>query len=349
MMAVLRSPVASAFLAPPPSMAGTSVKHRLLATVGAPLMRWRNRRRLTILMFHGFTDREHTGLENAQHKHLAVQKFELFLRHLRRHYSIISLDHARDCLNKAAPLPRSPVVLTFDDGFRSNYTLAYPLLKKWQVPATIYLATEFVSERKPIWVDRVDHALNQAGKTVRDLIETKRWLKKLPQEEIEAAVSSLEQQMGGLPLDLRSGTAAPIYHPLAWTEILEMQASGLVSFGAHTHTHKIMGRCQDETVRQEVRRSKQIIEKETAVRCTHFCYPNGGPGDSSPRSEQILAEEGYETSVLALGGVNPVPCPGMSLDRLGITNGMSFGEFELTVCGFLPMVHAWRQRRARPA
>ncbi|HEY1082866.1 MAG TPA: polysaccharide deacetylase family protein, partial [Prosthecobacter sp.] len=252
-------------------------------------------------------------------------------------------------LTQNIPLPPNAMVLTFDDGFRSNYTLAYPLLKKWQIPATIYLATEYVDERKPIWVDRVDHALGQAGKTVKDLIETKRHLKKLPQEGIEAAVSELESQMGGQPLDLNKPDVAPIYTPLLWSEIQEMQNSGLISFGAHTHTHKIMGRCQDETVRHEVRKSKAIIEERTGRPCIHFCYPNGGDGDSSPNSENILKEEGYGTTVLALGDVNTLPCPSFSLDRLGVTNGLSLAQFELTACGFLPMLHHMRKRRAAKA
>lgn len=299
-------------------------------------MRWRNRNRLTILMFHGFTDQKHQGLENAQHKHLEVQKFEAFLKHLTQHFHMLSLDQAVNHLNHRTPLPQNSVVLTFDDGFRSNFLLAYPLLKKWRAPALIYLATEFVDEKKPIWVDRVDHALNQAGKSVKDLIEAKKHLKKLPQESIESAVTELENRHGGAPLNLQSSSVAEIYKPLEWEQIKEMQDSGLVTFGAHTHSHKILGRCRDETVYREVRLSKQIIEEKTGHPCVHFCYPNGGRGDYSQQSEAILKDTGFQSSVLALGGLNRLPCSPFSLKRLGVTNGLSQAEFELTVSGFLP-------------
>lgn len=298
-------------------------------------------------MFHGFTDKAHTGLENAQHKHLDVQKFEAFLQHLVRHFQVISLDEAVQHLQQGTAMPKKAMVLTFDDGFHSNYRLAYPLLKKWRVPATIYLATEYVDELKPIWVDRVDHAMNKAGKTVKELVEVKRRLKKLPQENLEAAVAELENELGQTTLDLRSPALLDIYRPLTWEQIREMQESGLVSFGAHTHTHKILGRCSDETIRQEARQSKRIIEQNTGRPCVHFCYPNGGIGDSSESSERILQEEGYKSSVLALGSLNSLPCTSFPIDRLGVTNGLSQAEFELTVCGFLPLLHELRQKRAK--
>lgn len=330
-------------------MARNAQKLRLLAYAFGHVMRRIHRNRLTILMFHGFTDKEHTGLENAQHKHLHVKTFDTFLGHLAKHYHPISMDEAVRHLNNGTRLPKNSVVLTFDDGFLSNYKLAYPRLQKWGIPGLIYLATEFVDEKKPIWVDRVDHALGQSGKSVQDLNAAKKHLKRLPQDTIEMAVSELEEQCGGTRLDLKAPGVSEIYRPLEWSQVREMQDSGLITFGAHTHTHKIIGRCTEKTIRQEVLQSKEIIEKETGRPCTHFCYPNGGADDYTPRSETILQETGFQSSVLALGGLNKVPCPAFPLNRLGVTNALSYAEFQLTVCGFLPWLNERRKRRALKA
>lgn len=325
----------------------STLKHTLMAKALGGTCRYYNRGRLTVLMFHGLTDREHAGLENAQHKHLHIKLFEAYLDHIQQCFTPISLDRAVAGLESGQTLPANAIVLTFDDGFRSNYTLGYPLLKQRHVPATIYLATEFVNQRRPVWVDRVDRAMNLAGKKLAELVQTKKELKALPQEEVHAAVSRLEETLAVTPLNLDAPDTPAIYHPLNWNEIREMQSSGLISFGAHTHTHKILGRCRPETVREEVSQSKTIIEEQLQQECIHFCYPNGGEGDSSQAAEQILKDCGYRSSVLALGQLNRVPCSAFSLDRLGVTNDLSLAQFELMLCGFSPFLHDYRQRRAR--
>jgi peptidoglycan/xylan/chitin deacetylase (PgdA/CDA1 family) len=284
-------------------------------------------------MFHGFTDGTHEGLENCQGKHLHVGRFEQFLNHLKTNFNVISLVELTSCLRRKVLPPPLSVVLTFDDGFLSNYTLAFPLLQKYGLPATIFVATEFVDEKKPIWVDRIDYALNKVGRSKEHLIQVKRQFKSLTHDDLHEAVRRFEEEVGHR-LETSNGPNLPaIYHALDWDHIRTMQQSGLITIGAHTHTHPILGHCSADVAFTEVMTSKSIIERETGRPCTTFCYPNGGPGDFTEATEEILRGLEFETTVTTIGGRNSSHCSPFLLKRLGVTNDMDIAQFELLMAG----------------
>jgi len=302
--------------------------------VGLPSMgRAINQARPKVLMFHGLTEREHTGLENCQHKHLHVRRFEAFLAHLKKHFRLIALDELARCLSSGIPPPPYSVALTFDDGFLSNYTLGFPLLKRYDAPATIFAATEFVDEKKPIWVDRVDYALDQAGRDKVELIRVKRELKSLPADKLEDALVSLENGLGYRLENANLPSVPAIYHAMDWGHAREMLDSGLVSLGAHTHSHQIMARCTPEIVEHEVFKSKQLIEQNTGRSCITFCYPNGGPEDFNEETERIIRGLGFQSTITTIGGFNEPGCSPFLLKRLGVMNNQDLTQFDLLTSG----------------
>lgn len=302
--------------------------------VGLPFMgRAINQARPKVLMFHGLTDREHTGLENCQHKHLHVRRFESFLAHLKKHFRVISLDDLARCLSSGMSPPPSSVALTFDDGFLSNYTLGFPLLKQYDAPATIFAATEFVDEKKPIWVDRVDYALHQAGKNKTELIRVKRELKSLAADQLEDALLALEDRLGFRLENANAPSVPSIYHAMDWSHAREMLDSGLVSIGAHTHSHQIMARCTPEIVAHEASKSKQLIEQNTGRPCTTFCYPNGGPEDFTEETERIIRGLGFQSTITTIGGFNEPDCSPFLMKRLGVMNNQDLTQFDLLTSG----------------
>jgi peptidoglycan/xylan/chitin deacetylase (PgdA/CDA1 family) len=325
---------------------GTLLPSVLAQTLG-PVLRWALRSRSAILMFHGFTERMHNGCENIQHKHMHVAKFEAFLDFLTRHYQIVRLNDVIACLTLGKPLPDRSVVLTFDDGFLSNYNLAFPLLKRYRVPAMIYLATEFVDQRRPIWTDRVDHVCHVSGKSLLELREIKSRLKRKPQEALMDSVDALEFEHEVRSFGSDDPNVAAIYRALNWDLIREMQGSGLVEFGAHTHTHKILGRCQSETIQHELLISKNLIEKETGRKCEHFCYPNGSLGDFSEVSEMLVQEAGFKSSLTTISGWVGSKASPFLLPRFGISNDLDVNRLSLILTGVHTAVEKFRERICR--
>lgn len=320
-----------------------------------PLMRFLLRNKTIILSYHGVTDQEKPdGLENYDGKHLSIEKFEMQLKYLKKHYSVIPL---RDYLQRrlqGLEVPLYSVILTFDDGYESNYSLAFPLLKKYALPATIFLTTNFLQKGESLWTDRIEYALDHAepkrydftieNETIPLALETagngskiscvnkiKCRLKNTTQEFVSRYVGTLEDLLGHR---LSQEKNPPfLYRPLQRHQVLEMTRSGLVSLGSHTHTHRILSRCQPETARQELLQSKQWIESETLSPCEFFCYPNGEEGDFNLLTKQLLKEAGYQCAFTAVEGFNDCKTDLFELKRIGVGNRGDEVEFSMTLCG----------------
>lgn len=86
-----------------------------------------------ILMYH------HLSEDVTNSEMVSPEQFEAQIRALAEAgYTGISFDELQAYVLRGEPLPEKPVVITFDDGYRSNYTLAYPILQKYGMKATIF-------------------------------------------------------------------------------------------------------------------------------------------------------------------------------------------------------------------
>lgn len=303
------------------------------------VVRRRHRRQLSVLMLHGFANGVQQPFENLEHKHLDIRKWESFAIWLSRRYRVLPLSDAVACLERGGSLPDYSVCLTMDDGFRSTHDLAFPILQKYHLPATIYLATEFVHEKKPIWVDRVSYSLVQAGRTLPELRAAKHKLKNLPQDDIVRDVEEIEQSTGHhLPARVDDPSLPDTQRSLDWDQIVRMKASGLVEFGSHTHSHRILGRCSPAVAQEELRRSKAIIESHLEGPCEHFCYPNGTPGDFTENTEKLVRAAGYRSTVTTVPGWNAAHASPMGLRRLGVNNAIELPHFSLMMSGVMALL-----------
>lgn len=321
-------------------------------------IRWLRRDKVTILIYHGFTDqRNPPGIENDQGKHLLIDRFRMHLRYLKKHHSLISLDEFVETSLQNKKVPLHSVILTFDDGYRSNYTLAYPLLKEFGAPAAIFATTDFIENKNFLWPDRMDYALHQSEAADFELKvdsengsvslpvkfdddrskkdcgrELRKRLKAAPQELRSKIVETLEEKLGRRLSD--RSDPPEIYRPLEWSEINKMLQSRLVSIGSHSHTHVILSRCRSEDAALELRLSKEIIEKRTSLSpCRYFCYPNGTPGDFNPGIKRQLKELGYACALTTIPGANPPDSDLFELKRIGVPQGGDGVDFVMNLYG----------------
>ena len=310
------------------------------------------KKKTIILVYHGFTDRPHGDMENYQGKHLDIEDFRLHARHLKRFYNVIPLDRfIRHCTEGSA-LPDNPVVITMDDGYGSNYSLAYPVLKELDMPATVFLATDFVNAKEPLWVDRIEYALKMTknnslklrigrGDAAFDLAgagdkkdcdrKLRSILKSITGQAREKIIQDIEYI---LDERLAADKAAPgIYQPLDWRQVMEMQAGGLVTIGSHTCSHVALSKCEDREARRELLLSKQLIADKTGVACDHFCYPNGGPGDFDARTKEFLRKTGYLCGLTNMAGLNGGSSDVFELWRYGMSARTGLAEFKRILAG----------------
>lgn len=230
------------------------------------------------------------------------RSFESQMQYLRQNYEIISLDELLGALQHRKSLPKKAIAITFDDGYRDNYLNAFPILRKYRIPATFFLTTGYIGVGKPFWWDTVGYLIYNA--TVRRLeldelgtfsmtstsdrrrtaltIEDK--LERLPEERKNEQIKKLADICRAeIPADLGRQLV------LSWDEVEEMQREG-AQFGAHSVTHSVLTNLPLAQARWEIRQSKEDLEKRLREEVRFFSYP---AGQYSSEIVKIVEENGY--------------------------------------------------------
>jgi peptidoglycan/xylan/chitin deacetylase (PgdA/CDA1 family) len=242
---------------------------------------------------------------------------ERVIRRLRRsRIDLISLDEVHRRLREG-DFPHRFVAFTFDDGYRDNLTFAYPILKKYRVPFTIFVATSFADRVGELWwlaleavvaqneligvrIDGRENWYEARGthekRVVFDHIYT--YLRQLTSdEELRKIVRELASRHR---VDLPAFCANLC---MTWPELAELAADPLVTIGAHTVNHPILCKVSEHAVRAELANSRTVIEAALGVRPQHLAYPVGDSSAAGPREFAIAAELGFKTAVTTRPGV----------------------------------------------
>ncbi len=299
-----------------------------------------NRGRVPILFYHGVTDRRPRGVINREDNHIPSEDFEAHLRFLKAERRVIPLAQYVRCLAEGRPAPERAAVITFDDGFENNYTTAFPLLKKYGLPATIYVTTDFVERGIPLWVDRLACAFEsspvvpQAERLPR-FLEVKRRLKAMPQSE---RLDALEKTIGEV-CDGREPALDPVYAPLKKEHIREMAASGLVEIGSHSLTHPILTSLSPEEKRREIEQSKAAAERLSGGSVESFAYPNG---DYDAECLALVGRAGYASAAAAGMKLSDLRDSRFALSRLALGPGEGVAVAAATVSGLRRWIVALR-------
>jgi peptidoglycan/xylan/chitin deacetylase (PgdA/CDA1 family) len=276
----------------------------------------KSKSRLLILMYHRIFPAKEGGPGVQAGMYVEPETFEMHLRCLKKYFQVLPLCEIRAYGNhvKNKSGERPACILTFDDGWHDFYEYAYPVLMKHEVPATVFLPTKFIGTTDSFWTDsliRLCYGREKGGgirrkreitsNPVIDLMESpgrdledrlERCIKEMkarPQEEISRILADLSDRWG---VDLPSRER----NFLAWDEVREMYRSGLVSFGSHTESHRILTTLRDGEIDEELQRSKNRLLTEGVVNPSFipFAYPDGGY-DRNIRG--MVERHGYSVAV----------------------------------------------------
>lgn len=254
--------------------------------------------------------------------------FEAQIRFLRKHYRLLSMDEVCRELDEKRDASQA-VAITFDDGYRDLYTHAFPILRKYGVPAMVYLTAAAIESGEISWYDRIFVAaittrrghLTVGGDRPRTLklssresridaaIEIVRTLRGYSNRARIAACKALEQEAEPPGFQLKD-------RMLSWTQIREMQKAG-ISFGAHTMTHPVVGRLSEGERQQELVASRELLEDRLQTPVEHFAYPFGTASDIDDQAPLLMSNLGYRSAVSTIWGVNTPATNRYLLRRIG--------------------------------
>jgi peptidoglycan/xylan/chitin deacetylase (PgdA/CDA1 family) len=209
------------------------------------------------------------------------------------------------------PNDRPLFALTFDDGWRDSYEIAFPLLQRMNVPALVFLVSAAVDSGELFWPEDVVTKTHQHSGSVPDdkLLSALRdnWPQSPPPKHTMhgSPASSAETWVEALKLvtpEERFQRIADFFRTvgidqtplqgylMTWEHARIMQSAGIV-FGSHTHTHRILKGLANDDIRYEAEQSKRIISNRLDAPIDAFCYPNAR---YNGREGSILANVGYQ-------------------------------------------------------
>ncbi len=204
----------------------------------------------------------------------APELFEAHVQYLLRNHHIITLAEYVDAVRakNVRKLPHHSVVITIDDGHRSNYQLM-PIIKKYHITPTIYLASGVVCTNRKYW-----WTVPRSNKEVEKL-------------KMIADCEKNQYLYEQYRFSLHNEYPAEDRQALNLEEVQEMNA--YVDFQSHTSFHPILTRCTDEEITHELSDSKMMLEDMLHKEIVHLSYPNG---DYNRRIMRIAHDAGYDSA-----------------------------------------------------
>lgn len=229
-------------------------------------------------------------------------------------FEVISLDDLPDRLRQGGDRPFA--AFTLDDGYRDNRELAYPIFKRHAVPFTIYVASDFADGSPDLWWLTLEEVLRAAPQITLGMSGQGRHFPLRTAAEKEAAYHEIYWWLRSIPEDLARAVVAELaaaqnYDPksahadmfMSWEELRELAQDPLVTIGAHSTTHRALGKLPEALARAEMADSVGRIERELGRPCRHFSYPYGCANSAGPREFRIAKELGLSTAVTTQKGL----------------------------------------------
>jgi peptidoglycan/xylan/chitin deacetylase (PgdA/CDA1 family) len=248
------------------------------------------------------------------------QTLDAHLAFLRRYFAVVDLDALLAALSGGPPLPPNPALVTFDDGYRDNYTIALPILQRHGLRACFFVATGYLGERRTFWWDRIAYLLNCSSRERISVV----YPRPLELDLVRAKRQSLQlllrlvKDVRGLDLErFLVGVAAAAGVPwtraddrrfadellMTWDQVRELRRAGM-HVQSHTRTHRVLQTLRPAEITDELRGSREALERELGEPIRAIAYPVGPPIADRADLRAAVAATGYRVG-FSMGGVNP--------------------------------------------
>lgn len=288
------------------------IQSRVESFLGLSNYRWKNLPNgVYILNLHRIGDIYSSKLDPNVYS-CSAEKLESHLRYLQDAFTIISLDTLIDKVDSQTKADGRYLLVTFDDGYKDNYELAYPILKSLNIPAVFFIATGLIENTELPWWDKVayliqsSHVQNIKLPNWKEAVEftgNRQIFIRLILNQIKACATPVSKQIEELEDFVGRASAYPDAEFMTWDNIIELSKNGM-DIGAHSHSHDILAKLEDEEMLFELSHSKAILEARLRKPVRAFSYPVGSKNTYNNSVIEALKGNGYDIAFNFLPGVN---------------------------------------------
>lgn len=221
--------------------------------------------------------------------------FENTLINLKKYYTIVPIHEIESYFYNRQKHLHNVCHITFDDGDVTFYEIIYPLLKRYDIPVSLFVSPYVISTGANYWFQEIkgyDHndllkiskRYITDGRSFIEKMPLNDFFKMMPIDKIHQIIKAYQNE---------TGTPVKRSFNMTTEQLLEVHKSGLVEVGAHTLTHPILANETETKTREEIERSVQQLSKIIGKKVIYFSYPNGIPGyDFTVREMNILKNIG---------------------------------------------------------
>jgi peptidoglycan/xylan/chitin deacetylase (PgdA/CDA1 family) len=255
--------------------------------------------RAVVLTYHRVLDRDAMA-ESWSHPAIVVSPdvFERQMRVLARSFRVLRLSEFESHLRSGQPFKSASCLVTFDDGWKETYTEAWPVLRRLDLPATVFLPVQYIGSDNVFWQERLGWLLFDAWQRARSGADGRSRVAQAltgtgfegvlelnpdtAKQSIVDLVRAKKAEEGWNPnavLEALAGISADRDRPatdrfMSWDNVKKMSAGG-VTFGAHGETHRILTSLTPAELDREMTVSRQTLEAALGCECSSVSYPNG--------------------------------------------------------------------------
>jgi peptidoglycan/xylan/chitin deacetylase (PgdA/CDA1 family) len=270
-----------------------------------------------IFMLHHVRPRRDAEFQPNRHLEVAPEFLRVMLSHLKsRDIDIITMDEMHQRLVER-DFSRRFACFTLDDGYRDNRDFALPVMREFDAPLTVYVASDFAEGSGRLWWIALEMAIARASSIEARIGDVATQLDTSTPSAKQAAFDRLHDWLRGLPgehdiqreisaLCARHGvdeTAICRELCMSWDELKSFADDPLVTIGAHTITHCNLARQTKEIASHELATSRARIESALARPVLHLAYPYGDRIAAGPREFALARSAGFKTAVTTRPGM----------------------------------------------
>ena len=275
----------------------------------------RNSSSWTVLMYHRIVNPEDCSYPLQDGMYVRPDSFEKQMRLLADTANVVSLSGLLKSVLAGENVPAGTLAITFDDGWYDNYEFAFPILKQFKVPATIFLATEYIGTKRLFWTDELalylrslcgedplgidlESLRKDLSESILSIIQSKTDF----QSGLEYLVLELKKMSHTERADLLAllvscckdlACCLPNRTFLSWEEVQEMSSDG-IEFASHSHAHLMLAKQTPAMVEGDIECSFKKFEENAVSYSPVFCYPEGS---YSSATQQVLRKFGVSAAV----------------------------------------------------
>ena len=302
-----------------------------------------HKNKLTVLAYHRIMDVDENFPFDIELISASCKQFEEQINFVSKYFTPITIEQLVECYNTSTALPEKSVLITFDDGFEDNYKNAFPILEKFNVPATIFLSTDYISSNKTLWFDRLAYFILNSDEDIFRLVLESKFNIKNNYENRRSVLEEVMEYVKHIPNSEREILLDDMYSKyhfeykdnhkhlsttLTWEQIKEMDKSN-ISFGSHTLSHPILSQLTESELDNELFTSKSILEKHLGHPVETIAYPVGTEAAFNKKVINYTKKAGYLLGFSYIAGVNAWPLKQQySIKRLHVERYVSTSLFK---------------------